>query len=274
MIQTERFDSVFDSIGVKEKMVNPDAHNQRYFENVFDRDLSDKKSLEWYGIKGSSNGVKKAIQYGWTDGVNRMLRNMETITGDLKATSIRRVLHRGSSGDELDIHRVYSGSLGDAWTSRKRARRTAPQVIQIACNIGISYGQEPDELFWRGAAVLKLADLLTEAGYAVELVAFTSSDLANEAGDGLDLCTTVKQSDAPLDLNSMAATFCLAGFPRMAMLSKMVEVQAGKVADGYGRPADRVPEHCEDAILCPRKITSKVKAVEWLQDQIHKLENN
>ena len=272
MIQTERFDSVADSIGNIANLRN--LANSREFMHVFERDVTDKKSLEWYGIKGGPEGVRKAIKSGWKDGVNRMMANMDSISGDLKATSIRRVLHRGSAGDELDIHRVYSGSLGDAWISRKRTRRSAPQVIQIACNLGIDCRQEADELFWRGAAVLKLADLLTEAGYAVELVAYTSSNRVNEKGDDLDLCVTVKQSDSPLDLNSMASTFCLAGFPRMAMLSKMAEVQSGKVADGFGTPADRVPEHCQDAIVCPRSITNKNKAIFWLEEQIAKLETH
>lgn len=232
-----------------------------------------ERTASWWGAGDTAEEVRDLIAHGWKDGVNRMLDAMGKFGGEFHATSIKRQIIRGDYGDELDIHRVYSGSLGDAWTRRKRQRKVSPSIVTIGCNLAINGSQSPDELFWRGAAVLRLADVLTEAGYSVEIVAWLKSCGTTESGKDIEQVIRIKESSDPLDLNSVASTLCLAGFLRLNMFQNYAKLEE-RVSYGLGKPEyDYVPAEYKSCVHADGKITSQRDAEQWLKTAIAKFSN-
>lgn len=265
----QHFNSVTDAIP---KRSDIPAHNLARFDHAEKREKNERESLDWFGVKGGHEEVRRLIAGGWQAGVDRMMQAFGKIDGEFQATNVKRQIVRGDHGDELDIHRVYSGDLGNAWTRRKRQRRVAPNVVTIAADLAIMWSQKPDELFWRGAAVMRLADILTEAGYAVRIVAQIYCKSSTYDGDNVEQLIPVKESSDPLDLNSVASTICLTGFFRMIGFQNIARVE-GEVTEGYGKVAKNRPPELDGAIWAGDGITDVKKAQEWLEATVAAFSN-
>lgn len=261
-LHKQRYDSVTACIP---KRSDAFEDNLSVFDRAEKTDSSSESLKKWFGTESASK-VRDMIANGWPDGVNRMLEAFGKIEGDFQATNIKRQIVRGDYGDELDIHRVYAGSLGDAWTRRKRQRKNSPSIVSIGCDLTLSWDQKPDELFWRGAAVLRLADILTDAGYAVEIKACMYAKNCTDDGDKVEQVITVKESGDPLDLNSLATTLCLSGFFRLICLQNMARIKK-ELRSSLGSPDDsHRPEELRDAIFASGRITDVGRAKTWLKD--------
>lgn len=266
----QRYDSVNAAIPKR---------SDAYADNVDIFDRAEKLSenpqylLRWFGTTNADK-VRDLIAHGWKEGVDRMLDAFGKISGDFQATNIKRQIVRGDHGDDLDIHRVLSGSLGDAWTRRKRQRKSTPSVVTIGCDLTMSYDQHADELFWRGAAVLRLADILTDAGYAVEIKACMFTVNCTENGDSAEQVVTVKESGDPLDLNNLATTLCLSGFFRLVCLQNMTRIKS-TLRGSLGRvePEHR-PDELKDAIFADGHIRDVGRAKAWLEMAVAKFSDD
>lgn|SRR5574337_186059 len=163
---------------------------------------------DWcFGLAHNKTTLDEWLRHGWPEGAKRLA---ELRTDVLNAPrSIKRARVRSDQGDTLDIHAVYRSDLQHAWERTQREPRAAPRVVRLVPVVTGVNQQEPEQFFWRGAAIAKLADLLTEAGYAVEVQAAVISPKACEQRDrtGWQAGHTVmlKQSTAPLDLSNLAA---------------------------------------------------------------------
>jgi hypothetical protein len=185
----------------------------------------------WYGAPTRAV-LDERLAQGWPEGVERL---MQLATREINPSSIRRRRERADQGAELDIHAVYRGDLSRAWTrSRRKASSTARSislVIDLAANCDIT----ADQLFWRGAAALRLVSALTDAGYSVAVFGVA-------AGQGVDTESTVnvcqmvsiKDEDQPLDLDRLAALTAMPGFFRTSLFVGIVKCAdlAGKHACG------------------------------------------
>jgi hypothetical protein len=190
--------------------------------NVLSGREGDSESSErWYGLRGGVPAVRAAVRDGWADGVQRMRDALREIGDTPAPRSLRRSLARGDYGDELDIHAVYRGAFDRAWTRRTKRERIGRANVRLIAHILDNSSANAKDTFWRGAAVLRLADALSEAGYNVEIWAgycthryAKSSAREFEAWACLDTIT-VKPASAPLDINALAASLCLTGFARV-----------------------------------------------------------
>lgn len=166
---------------------------------------------KWYGVN-SFDELKRVVREGWHEGVTRIYKELGQIGNDVQAVSLKRRTVRSDQGDEFDIHRAYSGGLDQAWSSRKRQARVAGGAqFTLGVCIGQYADEDSSELFWRGAVAVRLADILTEAGYQVRVVGYTlGEECYTDYGDRL-LIVPVKEANQPLNLSSIASVVALAG---------------------------------------------------------------
>lgn len=192
---------------------------------------------KWFG-KGirDKRQLAEVCAKGWTDGLNKIYEAVGQVGGGIVPVSLKRRIVRGDTGDNYDIHRAMSGGLDRAWDSRKRQKRVAGGAqLTIAVSIGQSAATHADAAFWRGAAAVRLADLMTEAGYQVQVVGYASTIDTFDTGTphGLTL-VEVKAASEPLDLTALATSVALAGFYRHFVLWQY-HAQNNVVVSDHGR---------------------------------------
>jgi hypothetical protein len=142
-------------------------------------------------------------------------RMRERLIGDVAAPSApRRKVRRGQEwGEELDVDRYLSRdpSPWDRSVRERQPRRT----VTIGCNLTVNGGVKPEELLYRGAAALALADVLTSRGVNVGIVAFDSVHLPTDiVGRGV-IRYTLKDPLMPLDLGAITFALCEIAFYRV-----------------------------------------------------------
>lgn len=173
----------------------------------------------WYGAPSAASAMHRAYK-GWPEGAERVRRLMDTVEAPPPA-SLRRKVQRGDQGDALDIHQVYRGGLDRAWERRRRLNSRSRMSVRLVAELGGSNMMNAEEMFWRGAAVAKLAELLEESGYRVEVIGVEATNLEQswfssaEGEQATVLSTfTVKDAGAPVDLEQIAGVLCNSGFFR------------------------------------------------------------
>lgn len=180
------------------------------------------RGVSWFGVN-TAQEVFETKENGWSAGAKRVQSFADQIKADIPVPhSIRRKIKWSDQGDSLDIHRVWSGRISQAWESHPRQRSiTGQQTVTIFSQIFQTRATHSDYGFYRGAAVLALADLLIEAGYNVEIVAGMIAQGSIIRGDSrrdaYAFMVNVKSAIAQLDISSLAATLALAGFFRVGM---------------------------------------------------------
>ena len=227
---------------------------------------------DWYGVDdGRPDTVRNLAQRGWPEGVARLNHALAELPAITPPQSIRRRRVWSDQGDSLDMPRIWAGRSDVAWQRCKRSMQRAPAVVTLYCNMAASSMTTAEQMFWRGAAVLRLADYLTHAGYNVEVIAATA---AAHVGIGENLRTLqtvqIKPARGPLELNTLAAVVCLSGFYRIyewASRAHLVAKAGSRLASGVGRQAnmtDFAPLP-PNSFECPREVLTMEKARDWIK---------
>ncbi len=129
------------------------------------------------------------------------------------AVEIRRRSQWKDDGDEVDVQRMRNGELDRMWWGSTRSHRTVNPIVKIYVDNMASWIVDAKDLFWCGAAAAAAAELAERAGWRVELISIASSN----HGDVTACSTwTVKRSNEPLDLESIAASLCTSSALRTA----------------------------------------------------------
>lgn len=229
----------------------------------------------WYGLDTNDVGdalplnVRTATRHGWPEGVARMREALDGIGATLQPRNVRRVRRWADFGDSVEMSRVWAGRVDVAWQRCERQQRPAAQNVTIAANITALAGVDARALFWRGAAVLKLADLLTTAGYNVRIDAIRQSRNAYEDGAAILQRVTVKEATAPLELNSLAATLCLSGFFRVVFFQCQC-LGPGTARQSFGKSETYTSTTGE---ICGVEACMSAEAARrWVEHSIAKIE--
>lgn len=173
----------------------------------------DMRAGRWLGTSSEEEAARR-VTHGWPEGADKVLSAMSSMQVP-PPINIKRRLVRDDHGDELDIHATYRGDFGTAWTSRRRRPTRSSTIVRVVAQCNLLAHTSFSELFWRGGAVLKLADALSEAGYNVEVVgAIASQDVRGWVGDWL-VTFPLKESRNPMDSAQLAGVMCNAGFHRL-----------------------------------------------------------
>jgi hypothetical protein len=229
---------------------------------------------DWYGVE-SRDDVLAAVTGGWPDGIARLSALSEKLGDVPTPRDARRRPVRGPFGDEYDPHAGMRGAFDTAWTRRARLNTVGVRRVRIVAQILDNFGTSADELFWRGAAALMLAQTLMGSGYAVQIDAAFAGSYSWERGSRtvkrfLEIIT-VKPMHSPLDLPNLAGVVCLAGFARTygfaGITTSCAEANDGAcISSGLGSSCslDSILEAPRGTFITPR-INSERAALDWIK---------
>lgn len=198
-----------------------------------------RRDHEWMGVKddvlhGDEPGVSAALRLareGWRRGVDLMDEVSDKITAPTPKT-VRRQQRWREQGDDIDMQRIWSGNLDNAWRGTVRDLRNGPQRVRILIDAIESGGEGADAMRWRGVAALKLSDLLTEAGYSVQIESVIDCKDSSVESKTFKLRAIVKDYEAPSDLMTLAATTALPAFFRALIHCWGLKVAKHRRLDG------------------------------------------
>ena len=263
---------LWDSLTEPERIADTlkNDENRRYAKGKATGDsYRDQDNSDWLGC--TVDQLNERLTRGWPEGVEKL---QQIATREINPVSIRRRRVRGDQGDEIDMQAVYRGDLSRAWTrTRRQSRAGASRTITLVCNLSDSAGVDAKDLYWRGAAVLKLADALTQAGYGVGIYGAVSTKNADE-GDKVSGCqfVEVKATDSPLDLSQLAAITALPGWFRTRGFAGIIaacDLAGTTYSSGLGQPDHgSIPEYAAMVGLTnchiQPKVNSKNAAEKWI----------
>ena len=234
---------------------------------------------DWLGATTTGEAAERVTR-GWPEGAAKVLANLRDLDVPIPM-SVRRRLTRTDQGDELDIHAVNRGDLDHAWTARRRRRAHGRLTVRLIVQTNLLAEMSAAELFWRGAAAVKASDLLTAAGYAVEIVgALASEEVGGVEGDFI-VTFSLKSAAAPLDVEALAGVICNAGFHRLFgfrayfALAPKPHLKTGRaISDTTGRiiRAAALDVDGTRTFTVPYGVTSQAAAQRWITETIASLD--
>jgi hypothetical protein len=194
-----------------------------------------RRCSDYVGGIGSMAEARALLEKGWPEGARRLKALAEKLTATLPpAKSVRRRLRWSDDGDEVSKDRLNGGFVDSCWRASKRELVASPEVVTVETNWGGTARRSADELFWQGAAAACLTDMLEQAGYRGELYANNHS--LHPRGRTL-LRVRVKEADAPVRIDTLAAVLCHAAVFRVFGLSAK-EQAPFHVNGGHGRTTE------------------------------------
>jgi hypothetical protein len=239
-----------------------------------------KSDKDWLGVRSVSE-LRSVLTKGYPEGVAKL----EKITvGDLPAPQdIRRRRVRSDQGDELDMQAVYRGDLSRAWSRTKRQSRTSVRSVSIVIDLAGNANVTSDELFWRGAAGLRLASELTEAGYSVAIYgAAGAEEITTQGSNNVCQFVEIKAEDSPLDMDRLASLTCLSGFFRTSLFTGIyfaADKLGLQASYGLGRSNNKLLAEGIKALPIPQEaiiqtaVKSKSSAEAWLKSVLEQIAN-
>jgi len=176
----------------------------------------------------------------------------------------RRIRRNQDFGDELTPESVLVRSL-TPWERMTRENQPKRSVI-IGVNLTVHGDQKPEHLLWRGAAAAALADILTQRGMNVEIVAFWTIGTMSSTSRMVVARYIVKRPDMPLDLGAVSVALAEIAFARLVALYGLARHMTGVLHDGL-RCCEKLPISDRSGIdyLAEANITSCSAAECWLR---------
>ena len=218
-------------------IAKPFETNKGFSERIRSNEFAQGGNKKWFGVDGGIDEVETILKKGWSAGVNRM----QECFADLKINavqpiSIKRRKIRTDSGDDYDWQAGAQGQHDTAWTRSSCRKVKSPRTVTLFCDLAsaTSWRTESDAFYWRGAATLFLADHLQSSGFNVKIIAGSRCKLATATSNHRQTNVTVKDSNMPLDLNSLATVLCLAGFYRTQILSASCAIEPTRISGNHG----------------------------------------
>lgn len=235
------------------------------------------RGADWLGVP-TMDDVMRVNERGWPEGAARVAElAAQDVPPPIRLT---RKAVRGDHGDELDIHAVYAGHYDTAWRRQARRQRHGVRVITIAARIGAAFKVTSEHMFWRGAAICRLSDALSDAGYAVRIVGVSTSSNhdGRDAEDCIGLTVDIKAPDQPLNIQSLAVTVALSGFHRYYIFKARCgsPLRAKDPGQSQSEDADDLAQQLAREmgaeITISTYIDTKAKADAWVMEQIARIE--
>lgn len=224
-------------------------------------------SWEWRNGFAAPEAVREA----WRGGADHIRAAVASIKAEIESDLAlpvrqrRRVCRRLDVGDELDALAVLYRQA-DGWSEVRPVAMPARRAC-LGVDLWIRWDRAADELLYRGAAAVALADLLTDAGVAVEIVAFSAgSGMSAKQAHSVTKCV-LKHSDAPLDVGAVGfllgeiAAYRLVWVMANSKLCHGRRFERGATVDRLG-PADRagLDVLLDSGVLSRESAVSAVRA--------------
>ena len=186
--------------------------------------------------------------------------------------SRRRVVRNQDFGDELTPEAVLVRSL-TPWERMSRENQPRRSVT-IGVNLTVNAGQRAEHLLWRGAAAAALADILTQRGVNVEIVAFWSIGRISNRSDMVVSRYVIKRADMPLDLGAVSVALAEIAYARLICLYGLGRHIPGVLTKHMGY-CEKLPAADRAGIdyLAESNVTSRERAEEWLRESAARQES-
>lgn len=178
-------------------------------------------------------------------------------------TTRRHVRRNQDWGDELTPESVLVRSLSP-WERMSRETE-AKRSVTIGVNVSVSCMRKPHELLWRGAAAAALADILTQRGFNVEIIAYWSITAMSTGSKHVVAKYLVKRPDMPLDIGTVSVALAEIAFARLVALYGLARHMEGTLDDCLGHP-EMLPQRDRLGIdyLADSDILCEGAAVNWI----------
>lgn len=168
-----------------------------------------------YGVS-SVKELDHLILNGWHEGVS-IAERLTVELGAPRLKNVRRVKRRGDFGDSVDMQAVYGGSIDRAWetTRREISISESGSAITLAVELSCTWNYMASDLYWTGAAAIKLADALIESGRSVQIIGYLSSSHAFRGRiSDAEICFTAKEYTEVADISKLMTILGHAAFYR------------------------------------------------------------
>ncbi len=227
-IRTKIRQQVYDSI---QEMIEAcdEAYKAGRTHGGFDRaSFIGRAFTDWQDV------VAKVGEY-WPEGldlVQEMLFELRNVTGQARPRSrVRKGRWSADDGDEIDVDRLRAGQ--DCWRQTIREEHDAPQTLCLVFSLCTPANRKSEEVLWRGAVAIILADLLEACGYRVELWAVNYCIRAYRDGSSVFQAVRLKPSESPVDIASLVNG--IAGWFYRTVVFQSYYVEKPKPTSGLGR---------------------------------------
>lgn len=220
---TKRYAAAHSFLGTTDNPRDPDAGR------------NPNRRKEWWGVP-SVRQIIEMEDKGWPEGLDEIWRALEKLDAP-QVASIRRKKVRSDFGDHLDMQAVFRGELDRAWeaTTRELRYHVGMTTTTVFVDMCASWMRNADEMFWRGATAVVLADAFEKSGRAVRIVGFSTASNQYESHHG-DTTTSilVKDYEDVLNLEKTAMITALSGFWRYWFWRSWASIPA-RLTAGFGR---------------------------------------
>ena len=139
---------------------------------------------------------------GYAKGVERLAEFSAKLSSKVPVPeSIRGRYKWSDEGDDYDVIRTYGGDFEHAFGGWKPAAYRGPRTVTLYITVGGNSAEDWQKMFWRAASGVAVADVLTKAGFNVEIYGLfcsgqispqtytISRTLVKRAGDFANLST-------------------------------------------------------------------------------------
>jgi hypothetical protein len=176
----------------------------------------------------------------------------------------RRIARNQDFGDELNAEQVLTRSL-TPWERMTRVNQPRRSVT-IGVNLSVDCHQKAAELLWRGAAAAALADILTQRGVNVEIVAFWSIEKMSSTSSQAVGNFIVKRADMPMEIGAAALALSEIAYARLVGLFALARHAKGRLDRNFGYAA-KLPASDRKGMdyVIDNEVTSEVQAAAWLR---------
>jgi hypothetical protein len=268
-----QFDSISDAVESALSNFGATEENAIRVTNEIDSSLTGRCSWANYYSKESFMNCLKESPKRLVDAVEEMKNEILSDVADFVGYQPRRKVKRGQEfGDEICSDRFLS-RIPNVW-ERSVKVMMPKKTVRIGANLSVNCNVGAEQLIYRGAAALALADILNSKGFNVEIASyFTIRHLTNKA-EWFTSKIVLKNSSMPLNVGSLAFVMCDIAFPRIVMALGSARLLDGTIDGGFGYAAGlTTADRNECDYIIDANVLSKEAAINWIKTSVNKKES-
>jgi hypothetical protein len=231
---------------------------------------------------GSLAESLRLARHGWPEGRERMSAMHRRLTDLIRQrVNSRQEVMWDVAGATVDVGRFCEGCPENMMYFEPAPMEGKGRIVKVSVNVSASCAIEAEDIYWRGAAVIGLCDLLEANGFSVEIEVFEGTSSGRfGAGDRLEYWFPAKVHGYQLDVDRLAFVLANPSFLRRVMLAVAErEPRAIRskfdVGGTYGCPAEmsQEPSGAEVGITVPslksweRTFRGEDGAARWVLEQ-------
>lgn len=240
---------------------------------TFDARLKSLENHKFFNRK-SFDGLTRMIESGNRNLTATVERMREEISNDIAVpeTTKRKVRRGRETGDEIEVDR-YLDRIPEMWNRIEADKAPANRVV-VTVNAAVASSETQDNLAYRAAAAIALADALTERGASVEVRLVFCAAGSTDAVREMVATVVVKTSDQPMSIADLATACCDIGAVRLAMVYGTMRHLKGESRSGLGIPISIPEDRQVGDFIIDRGISNRTLAVEWVKNAISQFQQN